>query len=287
MHLVTYLIIPIVWLLALSYLFPKEKESIYKQQREKLSSKVDENFNKYDGVNLNKRESLMISLGSGIVGILIAYLMKNYFFLAVGMTLSYMLPRYVVSKLKRNHRQKILFELPDNLKVFSAKLNDFPSVLAALEQSVPDMHGETKVYFQEMLDDLKTGFSLDSALNEIKKKIRIKRFDDFAEKLLVAEEQGFHERSLQSLKETGREMTADNLILKEMQIKAKKDMKNLYTITAMAWAMPIVLSGVNTNNSNVFLDTLYGQFYIVLFVLVTLYSIVKAEDYIALNLDEI
>ncbi|RUT38683.1 hypothetical protein EJP82_26795 [Paenibacillus anaericanus] len=286
-----FVLIPIIWAVALFIVVPKSKVSIFKQQAGRVNGipgvhNLQSEAN-YDGVNLNKREYLIISLGSILVGVLIAYALHNYLFLAVSMTLSYMLPRYVVSKLKRNHRQKILFELPDNLKVFSSKLNDFPSVQTALEQSVPDMHGETQKYFQEMLDDLKTGFSVESALIEIKKKIKIKRFDDFAEKLQVAVEQGFHERAIYSLKETGREMTADNLILKEMQIKSRKDMRNLFIITAMSWSMPVILSGVNTDNSNVFLDTLYGQIYIVSFVLITVYAIVKAEDYLALNLDEL
>jgi len=285
-----YLILSVIWIIVFSLVLPKTKkgDSVYKQQSRKIANIVgDQKSAIYDGVNLSKKESLAISLGSVLVGILIAYLLHNYFFLAVGMTLSYMLPRYIFSKLKRNHRQKILFELPDNLRVFTSKLNDFPSVLAALEQSVPDMYGETKEYFYDMLTDLKTGFSLDSALSDIKQKIQIKRFDDFAEKLQVAEEQGFHERAIQSLKETAREMTEDNLILKDLQIKAKKDMRNLYVITIMAWVLPITLSTVNTDNSNVYLDTVYGQAYITLFVLITLYSIVKAEDYISLNLDAI
>lgn len=285
-----YLILSVIWIIVFSLVLPKAKkgDSVYKQQGKKIANIVgDQERAVYDGVNLSKKESLAISLGSVFVGVLIAYLLHNYFFLAVGMTLSYMLPRYIFSKLKRNHRQKILFELPDNLRVFTSKLNDFPSVLAALEQSVPDMYGETKGYFYDMLTDLKTGFSLDSALADVKQKIQIKRFDDFAEKLQVAEEQGFHERAIQSLKESAREMTEDNLILKDLQIKAKKDMRNLYVITIMAWILPIMLSTVNTDNSNVYLDTLYGQAYITLFVLITLYSIVKAEDYISLNLDAI
>lgn len=282
----------VTWLVAFILLVPRNKKSIFKQIEDNRINKLL-GFDRFDkqmkgsGVNLNSREYLIITLGSIGVGLVIAYVLHNYFFIAVGMVLSYMLPRYLVTKLRRNHRQKILFELPDNLKVFTSKLTDFPSVLSALEQSVPDMHGETKQYFQEMLDDLKTGFSVESALTELKRKIRISRFDDFAEKLQTADEQGFHERAIQSLKETGREMDADNVVLKQMQLKAKSDMRNLYIISGMAWALPVVLSGANTDNSNIFLDTTYGQIYIVGFVIVTLYAIVKSDEYLQPNLDEL
>ncbi|OAB30517.1 type II secretion system F family protein [Paenibacillus macquariensis] len=292
MSVYLYAILPVIWIIALNVALPKiENTNIYKKKSEKLSGFLGYQKIHKDaadaGVQLNKKEFILITLGSIAIGIIITIVLKNYFFLAVGMTLSYMLPRYFVSKLKRNRRQKILFELPGNLKLLTSKLIDFPSVQSALEQSVNDMHGETKTFFEEMLADLKTGFSVESALIEMKRKTCIKRFDDFAEKLLMADEQGFHDRSIHSLKETGRDMTADNLVLKEMQIKAKKDMRNLYIVTILSWAMPTVLSSVNTNNSNVFLDTQYGQIYIVFFVLVTLYSIIKAEDFVSLNLDEI
>ncbi|ALS10050.1 hypothetical protein ABE82_26980 (plasmid) [Paenibacillus peoriae] len=287
-------IIFFVWLVAFNLILPKvnsHSSKNYQVQKKRLYKILGyekiQNEAVHNGINISPKEFISITLFAVISGIIISLLTKNYFFIIIGFALCFMLPKYILSKTKRSKREEIMFELPDNLKTFTSKLIDFASIQSALEKSVPDMHGQTKVIFQTLLEDLKTGFSLQTALEDAKNQVKIQRFTDFCEKLQMADEQGYNDESIKSLKETTREFGLDNTMIRELYIKSKKEKRSLTMIIVMAWALPVILSTMNVSNTNVFLDTFAGQFYIALFVLLTLFAIVKSDEWLAVNLEEL
>ncbi|GIP08237.1 hypothetical protein J1TS5_04070 [Paenibacillus macerans] len=243
------------------------------------------------GWSLSAREFTAIVLLSVVVVGLIAVITGNYFFIALGAVLCFTLPRAIVLKVKRRIRQNVLFDLPSNLRLFISKLADFPNIQKALENAVLDMDGVTKPIFENASDQLRVGFSLDRVLDEMMVKLRIRKIEDFMDKLKLAQMEGFHAQSLDSLKETVEEIGEDITQIQELEIEAKNKRKQLFLITIMAWLMPVLLSTMSAGSAggsgNVFLTTQFGRIYVVSFAAATLFSLGKGDDYLSLNLDKI
>lgn len=281
-----------VWFLALSMLVPKVQGTRYGRAGrydltalfgyQKLKAEAES-----AGWNLNMKEFISLVGVSLAVGIIIAAIIKNVFFIGVGIALSFMLPRYVIMRVKRRKRMQILFDLPDNMKVLISKLNDFPSLERAFEVSLPDFVGDCGDHFQNAYKALKVKLPPAQVFDELNRNVRVNKLKDFTEKLIMASKEGFHLKSIESLKETQRSISFDIRLIKGLDLKAKAIYRKLYAVIIMSWAMPLMLSGMNTNNGNVFLNSLHGQVFIVVFFIVTIFCIVKADDYLSLKLDDI
>lgn len=294
MNVILTLSMLVIWLIAFKLLMPKvQKGETQYQARQKnrfmklLGYEKVQKEAANDGYNISIKEFGFITIFAIVSGFIIAVVLNNYYFIAVGVAISYMLPRYIILKMKRAKREEKMFELPDNLKTFTSKLSDFSSVQRALEVAIPDMHGITKPTFETILKDLQTGFPLDTTLETAKQEIKLKRFSEYCKKLVSAQEQGFHDQAIKSLKETTREFSNENLIVKNLFIKSKKDRKDLKLLIIMCWLIPVALSTINFTNSNIFLDTTLGKIYVVLFVILTVFVFVKADEWLAVNLDKL
>ena len=239
------------------------------------------------GWALSFREFIALLSFTFIAVTLIAIFIGNYFLIALGLLVCFMLPRIILMKIKRKIRQNTLFDLPPNLRIFISKLSTFPNILSALEQSLPEMAGVTKPMFERAADQLRVGLSLEHVLDELTESFNIRQMDNFADKLRTIQKEGFHARALASLRETVDQITEDIGQVKVLEFEARRKRRDTFLIVIMGWAMPAVLSFLNTDNSNVYLDTLYGQIYVVLFAAYTLFAISKADDYLALNLDKV
>lgn len=239
------------------------------------------------GWYLSIKEFLWIIGLAGAITALIAFLTGNYFFIALGLALCFTLPRHIILKVKRNKRTQLLFELPSNLRLWISKLGDFGHVQKSLEAALPDMEGSTKVIFQSACDKLRIGLPLQRVLEEVYAAVRIRKLEDFGDKLQMAQMEGFHGRSLESLKETVEQIGEDIAQVKELEIEAKSKRRQLVIIVAMSWMMPMLLSSLNSSNGNLFLDTWYGQIFIVSFATASLFAVGKGDDFLSLNLDEL
>ena len=239
------------------------------------------------GWSLTRKEFAAILISSVAVVGLIAVLTGNYFFVALGIALMFTLPRAIVLRIKRANRRRTLFDLPPNLRLFIAKLSDFGNAQKALENAMPEMDGVTKPIFEAACNKLRVGMPLDRVLDEWVHDLKIRKLEDFAERLKLAAVEGYHRRSLDSLKETVAEIDEDITAIKTLDIEAKSKKRQLFLISVMSWAMPLLMSFMNNNNGNVYLNTVYGQIFIVSFAASTLYAIGKGSDYLSLNLDEL
>lgn len=239
------------------------------------------------GWKLSKREFIAIVLLSIVIVGFISVLTSNYFFIALGIVLCFTLPRTIVLKVKRRLRMNVLFDLPSNLRMFIAKLADFGNVQKALEAALPEMRGVTKPVFEQTCNKLRVGLPLYRTLDEFTRELRIRKVEDFIDKLKLASVEGFHRRSLDSLKETVEEISEDITQIKELEIESKRKRMTLFLTIGMAWMMPILLSFMNSDNGNVFLNTFYGQIFIVSFAAASLFAIGKGDDYLSLNLEEL
>jgi len=291
-HIVIIGIVFLVWVISLPFMIPKINSTRFnKKSRFDLAQAFGYEKVRMEaesaGWSLNAREFVQIVLVSIAVGIIIALAIGNFFFIALGVIFSFTLPRAIIIHIKKRRRLNILFELPDNMKQLTSRLVDFPSVQKALFAALPDMQGDTKTYFERALRSLEIGMTVERTLIDLANTIRLKKFNDFVEKLLMAHQEGYHERSINSLKETIRAIGEDITMIKSLEIKSKGEIKTLRTMILASWAMPVLLSFMNSENGNVFLTTIQGQIFIVSFVGVTVFSFFKGREYLSLNLDEL
>ncbi|BFH18230.1 hypothetical protein J6TS7_20840 [Paenibacillus dendritiformis] len=239
------------------------------------------------GTEMTATIYVTLVVSSFLIGVVISLLSGNYFFIALGVLLGYSVPLHIIKIRQRQRRNEMLFELPEILKIFTSKLLDFSNAAHSLKEALNDYDGSMKPIFKEASDSLQMGFSLDTVLLELKEKIRLRRFNEFVDKLTTAEENGYTIQSVKSLKETIRGMSEDAVFVKELQIKAKAEMRDSYLQTAMLVALPILLSFISTNNANVFMDTLFGQLYITFFAGTIMFCIIKKSDCLSLNLNDL
>ncbi|CAH8248444.1 hypothetical protein WJ0W_007112 [Paenibacillus melissococcoides] len=239
------------------------------------------------GTEMTATIYVTLVISSFLIGLFIALLIGNYFFIALGVLLGYTVPLHLVKSRQRSRRNEMLFETPEFLKIYTSKLLDFSNAAHAMKEALEDYDGVVKPYFKEASDSLQMGFSLDRVLLELKEKIRLRRFNEFADKLLTAEENGYTLKAVNSLKETIRGMSEDAIYVKELQIKAKSEMKSTYVQAAMLTCLPLLLSGINTNNVNVFMDTVSGQIYITIFVGTIMFCILRKTECLSLNLTDL
>ena len=74
-------------------------------------------------------------------------------------------------------------------------------------------------------------------------------------------------------------------IEKVKQVSKKK--QNLYTALGVSWSFIPILSLLRNSEVNIYLETVPGRILVLLYVLASLYIMVKGEEYLSLNLDEL
>src|SRR5690606_22425011 len=160
-------------------------------------------------------------------------------------------------------RMSVLQDLPDTLSLFTSRLGDFPSIQRSLEVALPEMKGRiTEPIYTQALRGLQIGIPVDKVLSDMSAQIKIRKFNDFAEKLMMANTEGFNHRSITSLNQTIKEIAEDLKEIESLKIKSRKEKRTLIMTILLCWFMPVVLSFLNSGNANVFMDTTYGQIFI-------------------------
>lgn len=280
-----------VWAIAFSLLLPKSEQKRKTNLQGKLSKVLgfDNVQSEFENVGwrLNFREYLLIVGFSSLIGLGIAYFVGNIFLVIAGITCSFLLPRYIVLKVKKKKRMALLIELPDNLKILTSKLLDFPSVQAAIEAALPDMTGETRKVFERVYASLSVSISIDRALGEAAEVIKMQKFTNYIEKLIVTNTNGFHHESIKSLKQTIDGIVFDIRTITQLEVKNRSKKRTFWVVVLGTWVMTFMVSKLNTDSTNIFVDTWYGQIFVASLFASTMFSIVKADDFLSLNLDEL
>lgn len=229
---------------------------------------------------------ILVFLSFGIGG-LIALAIGNPFYILGGIVAGFYLPRFIVLQVRKKNRLALFEELPDSLRIITARLMDYGSIPNAVEASLPDISDYLKAYFQEFLRSVSVGIPLEQGVYELSKRIKLRKFTDYCEKLVMAHREGFNSEAVKSLEATINSIDEDMMAIKTLDINSKRDKKNLLMVVAMAWFFPIILSFMNSANQNIFLDSLVGQILMFSFFISTIITLVKGEDYLSLKLDEL
>jgi Flp pilus assembly protein TadB len=239
------------------------------------------------GLQLEQKEFVALVVGAIGIGIFIAVIINNIFYIIAGVIAGFYLPKFIVMQIRKRKRFALFSELPDSLKFIVARLIDYGSIPKAVEASLPDLSSHIREPFEKFLNSIKINLTVEQALYELSKEIKIKKFTDFTETLFLAHTEGINQQSIATLNMIIDTMVEDVRAVKNLELMAKKDKKDLLVVIIVSWLIPVALSFLNPNNVNLFLDTLIGQVIMFLYFLTTIFVIVKGDEYISLNLDDL
>jgi Flp pilus assembly protein TadB len=239
------------------------------------------------GWQLQQNEFLILVAVALGIGVFIAILIDNIFYIIGGVIAAFYLPRFVVMQLRRKKRYALFAELPDSLKYIVARLIDYGSIPKAVEASLADLSPQLREPFARFLNSVKLNLRVEQALQELAGEIKIRKFTDFTDTLLLAHTEGINQQSVATLETIIDTMVEDVRALKNLQLISQKDRRDLIAVIAVSWFIPVVLSFLNTNNLNLFLDTFLGQIIMFLYFLTTIFVIVKGDEYLSLNLQDL
>ena len=240
------------------------------------------------GWNISKREFLLLISFSVALGSLLALVTKNPLIFIAGIVAGYYLPRFLLEKYKRGQKEMVLKALPDPLRMMVSRLPDFGNITKAIEVTQREnIEPVISELFDNFIKDIAVGANVTDALNDMKKKVKLKNFDSFVENLIMAHEEGFTDNALKALEKSIEIIESNLTAIEIVKIQSKKKKQNLYVATATAWFFPVILSAMHTGEENIYLSSLPGKILMFLFVLGTIYNIVKSEDYLSLRLEEL
>lgn len=239
------------------------------------------------GWQLEQREFLILVAVAVGIGVFIAILIDNIFYIIGGVIAAFYLPRFIVMQIRRKKRYTLFAELPDSLKFIVARLLDYGSIPRAVEASLSDLSPQLRAPFAKFLNSVKLNLTVEQALYELAAEIKIRKLTDFTDTLLLAHTEGINQQSIATLETIIDTMVEDVRAIKNLQLLSQKDRQDLIAVILVSWFIPVALSFLNTNNVNLFLDTFFGQIIMFLYFLTTIFVIVKGDEYLSLNLQDL
>lgn len=287
-----WLPLAVMWVIIIAFILPRARTNVYAKNAnmeilhafgyQKIRKEAKE-----AGIDISPKDFLYLIIISLSICIVLTILVKSIIFIVAGAIIGFFIPRLIFRKIKFRKRRELLYELPSNMKMLVAKLKDFNSIERALGVALPDMYGETKKHFERAYHGLVVKEPIADVMREWQESVRLNKFTDFTDKLLIANEQGFHEKTLSSLKESIEYIGYDVQLIKKEESKTRKRYQRLYTVIGASWAIPAALSTMNVDNANIYLDTFWGQIYTCIFFLATIFCIVKGDEYLTMRLDDL
>jgi hypothetical protein len=245
------------------------------------------------GMALHFRHYLILSIVSLGLGCGLAYWMGNIYFLGTAIVMAFFIPRSIIEDIKYRKRKDILFNVVPNLRQLISQFADSKSLLLALERSIPAMMGSTKPAFEELYEMLRVGIKLETALIPIKNKISFNKFDDFCDKLISAEVDGYHEQSINSMKSVVKNLSQDIQYLKEIAISNRNKILAIYSFFALAWMMPYLcaymeLQMVKQIHGSLSIHAVSGEILITLMGIVTVLAMFYYKNlWMRINFDQL
>jgi len=239
------------------------------------------------GWQLERKEFLALVVTAVGTATFIALVIENVFYIIGGIVGGFYLPKFVVMQIKKHKRYSFFEALPDSLKFIVAKLIDYGSIPKAMESALPDIAPHIREPFNKFVKSIKLNLTVEQALKELANEVKIRKFTDFTETLLLAHTEGINEHSVNTLNTIIDTMVEDVRAIKNIQIICKKDKQDVLVVLLVCWFIPIALSFLNSNNINLFLDTFIGQMIMFSYFLTTIFVVVKGDEYSSLDLDEL
>lgn len=239
------------------------------------------------GWNITSKEFWGIVIFAVAVGLILALIFMNPLIIVAGILGGYYLPRFIIRKYKKRQRMSLMVSIPDFGRVLIARLLDHHSIVRAFEMAANDISGPMKIPAQEFVQDAGVGIGVGPALENLKVKIAFRKFNTFAETLLIAHREGYSNEALRAMEKAVEAVENDVKAIETLHLMTRKKKRELVYVVLAAWAFPVVLSFMNTGNVNIYLDTLPGKALMFSYIVSTLFVLIKGEDYLGLKLEEL
>lgn len=244
------------------------------------------------GLNFKFKHYVLLLLISVVIGGAAAWFTKNVLFVVVGAVIGFFLPKIIFSRISYKRRRETLLNLPGNLRLLASKLRDCKSLQKSLEMSLPVMTGETKPVFERLYRSLQLGIDITTALQNTRKEIRFKKFDDLCGQLIMGNRDGYHARVVESIRESIDDLSADIQLLQNLEIENRQKIIKVYVMILFCWGFPLVFAYMESQivyafGSTLTLNTLIGKILVCTMFLASLLTVVFKDKFLRLNLDNL
>lgn len=261
----------------------KKEESYWSREEKRLHSQAYA-----AGVNWGGRETKMVWLFSLSAACSLYLITGNLLLFGLGWLLTLILPTLIINNRRRRQRLETLMALTDSLRQLLARLPDQGSLSRAIEMVIEsDGRGERTKILRQVLEELRLGSSVREAVVLWQNSIKLKKFDHVAETLIQANKDGWTPAALRALDKSVQSLEADLQAVLLVAQKAAGRKRQLYAALLMSWSFPVVLSMLDTGQKNLYLYSLPGKLLIFVYVAVSLYVVVKGQEYLSLNVEEL
>lgn len=195
---------------------------------------------------------------------------------------------FIFTWLASRKRANMIMKLTDPLRMLISRLPEQKNITKAMEAARDEVSEPLiRQLFTEYLRDVTIGGSVNEALQNMKGKVKLRKFHIFIDTLIQSHYDGFTAEALNALEKAVEAIEFDLRIIEKVRIKNALKKKNLYSALGVAWLFPLILSMANTGPKNVYLHTLQGKVLLFLYLLGSIYVFVKGEEYLSVRLDEL
>lgn len=242
------------------------------------------------GIKFKLQHYVAVIVISIALGAVVGYYTNNFLYTIAGLAVGMIVPRIVIDTYKYNRRRDTLLNIPGNARLLVSKLSDCKSLEKALAMSIPLMTGPTRPIFERLHTALQLKVPVDRALLQIQREIKFKKFDELAEKFLMGYKDGYHARSIQSIRKTIEEITADARLLQEVDMKNKDARMMPYLNFLLCFGFPFLcwymeLQLAEEISQVLTLDTPIGKIAMASMTVTAVIGLWKKDKYLRLNLD--
>lgn len=240
------------------------------------------------GWQVTRRELIFIFLFTLFTATTLAIMIRNPLVVVVGVVTGVYFPKFLIEKKRLNNRINLLNKLTDPMRMLLSRLPDQQNITKAMEQTRDEVVDErVRDLLDGYLKDVAIGGSVHEALLNMKRKVSLRKYDILVEYLVQAHYEGFTAEALQALSKAIEAIEFDLRAIDKVKEHSRTKKRGLYTSLGVAWFFPFILSLANTGDKNIYLETMAGKVLILLYIMGSLYVVLKGEEYLSLNLDEL
>lgn len=240
------------------------------------------------GHGVTRKELVFVFFFSASVAAIIAVLINNPLVLIIGIAAGWYLPGFLIEQKKQYYRAKMISTLTDPLRMLLAKLPDQQNIAKALERTRNETGDEeVRRLLDGCLQDAAIMGSIQEALLNLKKRVALRKIDIFLDYLVQANYEGFTAEAMQALNKSLEAIEYDLRAIGKVKEQSRAKKRALYSSLAVTWLFPLILSMANTGEKNIYLETAAGKVLMLFYITGSLYVVIKGEEYLSLNLNEL
>ena len=161
-------------------------ERWHKKRMDKITPKLDRMF-----LDINIDKLMILDIAApfllGLLGLIIS---KNIWVALIASGIGLLIPIVIVKRLEAVRRQKFASQLVDGLMILSSSLKAGLSLMQSFEELVEEMPAPISQEFNLVIRQMQMGVSLEEALVQLKKRLRLEELDMVVTAILVARETG-------------------------------------------------------------------------------------------------